>query len=87
MAVKKSSHSTSQFSFLQQVLSCFGACVECLDQAIGDHCRTSGEHPQVDDLLSGWCKLTKRDCKIWLTRWGATIHKNRYWMQTFRFIF
>jgi hypothetical protein len=60
----KSSHNISQ-AFLQQVLSRFGACVECLtdqgsefrekfqyllDHALIDHRRTSRDHPQVDGL-------------------------------------
>jgi hypothetical protein len=61
----KSSHNTNQ-AFLQQVLSRFGACVECLtdqgskfrgefqdllDHAFIDHRRTSRDHPQVDGLV------------------------------------
>jgi hypothetical protein len=60
----KSSHNTSQ-TFLQQVLSRFGACVECLidqgpkfrgefqdllDHALIDHRQTSKDHPQADGL-------------------------------------
>jgi hypothetical protein len=57
----KSSHSTGQ-AFLHQVLSRFGACVECLtyqrlefrgellDHSFIDHCRTSKDHPQNDGL-------------------------------------
>jgi hypothetical protein len=60
----KSSHNTSQV-FLQQVLSRFEACDECLtdqgskfrgefqdllDHALIDHRRTSRDHPQVDGL-------------------------------------
>jgi hypothetical protein len=60
----KSSHSTNH-AFLQQVLSRFGACAECLtnqglefegefqdlfDHAFIDHCRTSKDHPQADGL-------------------------------------
>jgi len=60
--LNKSSHSTSQV-FLQQVLSRFRACVECLidqglkfrgefqdlfDHALIDHYRTSRDHPHVD---------------------------------------
>jgi hypothetical protein len=55
----KSSHNTNQ-AFLQQGLSRFGACVECLtnqglefkgefqdllDHAFIDHCQTSRDHP------------------------------------------
>jgi hypothetical protein len=61
----KSSHSTSQV-FLQHVLNRFRACVECLtnrgsklrgefqdplDHAFIDHCQTSRDHPQIDDLV------------------------------------
>ncbi len=61
----KSSHNTSQV-FLQQVLSRFGACVECLtdqglefkgkfqnllDHALIDHRRTSKDHPQANGLV------------------------------------
>jgi hypothetical protein len=60
----KSSHNTSQ-TFLQQVLSRFGACAECLidqglefkgefqdllNHALIDHCQTSRDHPQADGL-------------------------------------
>jgi hypothetical protein len=60
----KSSQSTSQ-AFLQQVLSRFGACAECLtnqgsesrgefqdllDHAFIDHHRTLRDHPQADGL-------------------------------------
>jgi len=60
----KSSHNTSR-AFLQQVLSRFGACAECLtdqrsefrgefqnllDHALIDHRRTSRDHPQADGL-------------------------------------
>jgi hypothetical protein len=60
----KSSHNTNH-AFLQQVLSRFGACVECLtDQGLEfrrefqdlfyhvliDHHRTSRDHPQADGL-------------------------------------
>ncbi len=65
MLPNKSSHSTSQ-AFLQQILSRFGACAECLtdegpkfkgefqdqlDHAFINHCRTSRDHPQVDGLV------------------------------------
>jgi len=61
----KSSHNTSQV-FLQQVLSRFGACAECLtdqglefrgkfqnllDHALIDHHRTSRDHPQANGLV------------------------------------
>jgi hypothetical protein len=61
----KSSHSTNQ-TFLQQVLSRFGACVECLidqgskfrgefqgplDHAFIDHRQTSRDHPQANSLV------------------------------------
>jgi hypothetical protein len=63
--LNKSSHSTNQ-TFLQQVLSNFRACVECLtnqgsefrrefqdllDHALIDHHRTSRDHPQADGLV------------------------------------
>ncbi len=61
----KSSYNTGQV-FIQQVLSRFGACAECLtnqgskfrgefqdllDHAFIDHRRTSRDHPQVDGLV------------------------------------
>jgi hypothetical protein len=61
----KSSHNTNQ-TFLQQVLSRFGACAKCLndqrsefrgkfqdllDHAFIDHHRTSRDHPQADGLV------------------------------------
>jgi hypothetical protein len=61
----KSSHSTSQ-AFLQQVLSRFGACVECLidqgskfkgefqdllNHVFIDHRQTSRDHPQANGLV------------------------------------
>jgi hypothetical protein len=61
----KSSHSTSH-TFLQQVLSRFGACAKCfinqglkfrrefqdlLDHVFIDHRRTSRDHPQADGLV------------------------------------
>ncbi len=61
----KSSHNTNQ-TFLQQVLSRFGACVECftdqgskfrgefqnlLHHAFIDHHRTWKDHPQADALV------------------------------------
>jgi hypothetical protein len=63
--LNKSSHNTSQV-FSKQVLSRFGACVECLtdqgsefrgkfedllDHALIDHCRTSRDHSQADGLV------------------------------------
>jgi hypothetical protein len=60
----KSSHNTNQ-AFLQQVLSRFGACVECLidqgskfrgefqdllDHVLIDHHQISRDHPQIDGL-------------------------------------
>jgi hypothetical protein len=60
----KSSHSTGH-AFLHQILSRFGACVECLtyqrlefrgefqnllDHSLIDHRRTSKDHPQDDGL-------------------------------------
>jgi hypothetical protein len=70
----KSSHSTSQ-AFLQQVLSRFGACVECfinqgsefrgefqdlLDHAFIDHRRTSRDHPQADGLEERMVQTCKK---------------------------
>jgi hypothetical protein len=61
----KSSHNTSH-AFLQQVLSRFRDCAECLidqgtefrgelqdllDHAFIDHCRTSRDHPQANGLV------------------------------------
>ncbi|CAM6125102.1 unnamed protein product [Calypogeia fissa] len=79
----KSSHSTSQ-AFLQQVLSRFGACAECLtdqgsefrgefqellDQALIDHRRTSRDHPQADGLAERMVQTCKRGLrKICLTK-------------------
>ncbi len=79
----KSSHSTSQ-AFLQQVLSRFGAYVECLtnqgskfrgkfqdllDLALIDHCRTSRDHPQADGLAKRMVQTCKKGLrKICLTR-------------------
>ncbi len=79
----KSSHSTSQ-AFLQQVLSMFGACAECLtdqgskfrgkfqdllDHALIDHRRTSRDHPQVDGLAERMVQTCKKGFrKICLTR-------------------
>jgi len=65
MLPNKSSHNTNH-AFLQQVLSRFGACVECLtdqrsefrgesqylfDHALINHCRISKDHPQADGLV------------------------------------
>jgi len=70
----KSSHNTSQ-AFLQQVLSRFGACAECLtnqgsefrgefqnllDHALIDHCRTSRDHPQADGLTERMVQTCKK---------------------------
>jgi hypothetical protein len=79
----KSSHSTSQ-AFLQQVLSRFGACAECLtdqgsefrgefqdllDHALIDHRRTSRDHPQADGLAKRMVQTCKKGLrKICLTR-------------------
>jgi len=71
----KSSHSTNQ-AFLQQVLSRFGACAECLtdqglefrgefqdllDHALINHRRTSRNHPKLMALQKGWFKRVRRD--------------------------
>jgi hypothetical protein len=79
----KSSHNTSQ-AFLQQVLSRFGACVECfidqgsrfkgefqdlLDHVLIDHRRTSRDHPQADGLVERMVQTCKKKLrKICLTR-------------------
>jgi hypothetical protein len=79
----KSSCSTSQ-AFLQQVLSRFGACVECLtdrrskfrrefhdllDHAFIDHCRTLRNHYQVDGLVERMVQTCKKGLrKIYFTR-------------------
>jgi hypothetical protein len=79
----KSSHNTSQ-AFLQQVLSKFGACAECLtnqgsefrgefqdllDHALIDHCWTSKDHPQVDGLAKRMVRTCKKGLqKICLTK-------------------
>jgi hypothetical protein len=70
----KSSHNTSQ-TFLQQVLSRFGACAECLtDQGLKfrgkfqdllnhvliDHRRTSRDHPQADGLIERMVQTCKK---------------------------
>jgi hypothetical protein len=70
----KSSHNTSQ-DFLQQVLSRFRACVECLtdqgadfrgefqyllDHALIDHCRTSRDHPLADGLVKRMIQTCKK---------------------------
>jgi len=78
----KSSRSTSQ-AFLQQVLSRFGACAECLtnqgsefrgefqdllDSALIDHRRTSRDHPQADGLAERMVQTCKKGLrKICLT--------------------
>jgi hypothetical protein len=79
----KSSHSTSQ-AFLQQVLSRFGACVECftnqgsefrgefqdlLDHALINHWRTLRDHPQAHGLAERMVQTCKKGFrKICLTR-------------------
>jgi len=70
----KSSHSTSQ-TFLQQVLSRFGAYVECLinqgskfrrkfldlfDHTLIDHCHTSRDHPQTNGLAKRMIQTSKK---------------------------
>jgi hypothetical protein len=70
----KSSHITNQV-FLQQVLSRFGACVECLtdqgskfkgefqdllDHALIDHRWTSKDHPQVNGLVQRMVQTCKK---------------------------
>jgi len=79
----KSSHNTNQI-FLQQVLSRFGVCSECLidqgsefkgefqdllDHALIDHRRTSRDHPQVDGLVERMVQTCKKGLqKIYLTK-------------------
>jgi hypothetical protein len=79
----KSSHNTSQ-AFLRQVLSKFGACVECftdqgskfkgkfqdlLGHVFIDHRRTSRDHPQVDGFVERKVQMCKKGLrKICLTR-------------------
>jgi len=81
--LKKSSYNTSH-AFLQQVLSRFGAYVECLtdqgskfkgkfqylfDHAFIDHRRTSRDHPQADGLVKRMVQTCKKGLKkICLTR-------------------
>jgi hypothetical protein len=70
----KSSHNTSH-AFLQQVLSRFGACAECLtdqgsefrgkfqdllDHALIDHRQTSRDHPQADGLVERMVQTCKK---------------------------
>jgi hypothetical protein len=70
----KSSHSTGR-TFLQQVLSRFGACAECLidqgsqfkrefqdllDHALIDHRWISRDHPQVDGLAERMVRTCKK---------------------------
>jgi len=70
----KSSHNTNQ-AFFQQVLSKFGACVECLidqesefkgefqdllDHAFIDHRRISKDHPQADGLVERMVQTCKK---------------------------
>jgi hypothetical protein len=69
----KSSHINK--AFLQQVLSRFGACAECLtdqgsefrgefqdllDHALIDHRRTSKDHPQADGLAKRMVQTCKK---------------------------
>jgi hypothetical protein len=79
----KSSYSTSH-AFLQNVLSRFGACVECFtdqglefrgkfhdlfDHALIDHHWTSKDHPQADGLVKKMVRTCKKGLrKICLTR-------------------
>ncbi len=79
----KSSHSTSR-AFLQQVLSRFGACVECftdqgskfrgkfqdlLDHALIDHHQISRVHPRANGLAKRMVQTCKKGLwKICLTR-------------------
>ncbi len=83
MLPNKSSHNNSQ-TFLQQVLSRFGACVECLinqgskfkgefqdlfDHVLIDHRQTSRDHPQADGLVERMVQTNKKGFwKICLTR-------------------
>ncbi len=75
MLSDKSSHNTSQI-FLQQVLSRFGACAECLtdqglefrgkfqdllDHALIDHRQISRDHPQADGLVERMVQMCKKD--------------------------
>jgi hypothetical protein len=78
----KSSHINK--AFLQQVLSRFGACAECLtdqgsefrgefqdllDHALIDHRRTSRDHPQADGLAERMVQTCKKGLrKICLTK-------------------
>jgi hypothetical protein len=79
----KSSHNISQV-FLQQVLSRFGACVECLtnqgskfkgefqdllDHALIDHRRISKDHPEANGLVKKMVQTCKKGLrKICLIR-------------------
>jgi hypothetical protein len=71
----KLSHNTNQ-AFLQQTLSKFGACAECLidqgsefkgefqdlhNHALIDHCRTSRIIPKLMALQRGWLRHARRD--------------------------
>jgi hypothetical protein len=81
----KSSHSTSQ-TFLQQILSRFGACVKCLtdqrskfkgefqdllDHGLIDHRQTSRDHPQVDGLVERMVQT----CKKWIKNFFLSKNK------------
>ncbi len=79
----KSSHNINQ-AFLQQVLSRFGACDECLidqgskfkgeiqdlfDHALIDHRWTLKDHPQADGLVERMVQMCKKGLqKICLTK-------------------
>jgi hypothetical protein len=79
----KSSHNTNH-AFLQQVLTRFGVCVECLtdqglkfwrefqdllDHVFIDHCWTSRDHPQADGLAESLVQTFKKGLrKICLTK-------------------
>jgi len=80
----KSSHNTSH-AFLQQVLSRFGACVECLtdqgskfkgkfqdlfDHALIDHHWISKDHPQVDGLAKRMVQTCKKELQKICFTWN-----------------
>jgi hypothetical protein len=82
----KSSHSTSR-AFLQQVLSRFGACAECLtdqgskfrgefqdlfDQALIDHRWTSKDHPKADGLAERMVQTCKKGLRTLVENLGFT---------------